>query len=109
RHALRDHGTFMLRCDGDAFPFDLQTDRYFTYDKQDPKASLTKLITALKSVKAEIDKDRTAKDSPVFTSLPNLIEPDQSLFNPVPQDFGEEVARAVANKQDGDLALFSYE
>src|SRR5579864_8578498 len=32
RHALRDHGTFVLRCDVDKFPFDLQTDRYFTYD-----------------------------------------------------------------------------
>lgn len=109
RHALRDHGTFMLRCDADAFPFDLQTDRYFTYDKKDPAASLPELVTALESVKAEIAKDYTAKDSPVFTSLPNLTEPDHSLFNPVPQDFGEEVARAFADKQAGDLALLSYE
>jgi len=39
RHALREHGTVMIRCDGDAFPFDLQTDRYFTYDRNDPKAT----------------------------------------------------------------------
>jgi hypothetical protein len=109
RHALRDHGTFMLRSDADAFPFDLQTDRYFTYDKSNPAASLAKLVTALESVKAEIAKDYTAKDSPVFASLPNLTEPDPSLFNPVPQDFGEEVTRASANKQPGDLALLSYE
>jgi len=109
RHALRDHGTFMLRSDADSFPFDLQTDRYFTYDKQDPAASLPALITSLRSVKAEIEKDYTAKDSPVFTSLPNLTEPDPSLFNPVPQDFGEEVTLASANKQPGDLALLSYE
>lgn len=109
RHALRDHGTFMLRSDADAFPFDLQTDRYFTYDSQNPAASLPKLIDALQSVKDEIEKDYTAKDSPVFTSLPNLTEPDPSLFNPVPQDFGEEVARATANVQAGDLALLSYE
>ena len=38
RHALRDHGTFMLRCDADKFPFDLQTDRYFVYKKEDPGA-----------------------------------------------------------------------
>src|SRR6185503_14862259 len=44
RHALRDHGTLMLRSDADAFPFDLQTDRYFTYDKNDPKASRKDLI-----------------------------------------------------------------
>src|SRR6185436_9563017 len=109
RHALRQHGTFMLLCDADAFPFDLQTDRYFTYDKQNPTASLASLVTALRSVKAELEKDYTAKDSPVFASLPNLTEPDPSLFNPVPQDFGEEVALAGAGEQAGDLALLSYE
>ena len=109
RHALRNYGTFMLRCDADQFPFDLQTDRYFVYDKTDPAASLATLITALQRTKDEIEKDATAKDSPVFTSLPNLSEPDPSLFNPVPQDFGEEVARAAANNQPGDLTLLSYE
>ena len=32
RHSLRDRHTFLLRSDVDTFPFDLQTDRYFTYD-----------------------------------------------------------------------------
>lgn len=109
RHALRDHGTLMLRCDADAFPFDLQTDRYFTYDKNNPKASLPKLIETLRSIKDEAEKNYMAKDSPVFASLPNLTEPDPSLFNPVPQDFGEDVEKATADKQAGDLALFSYE
>jgi tetratricopeptide (TPR) repeat protein len=109
RHALRDHGTFMLRCDADKFPFDLQTDRYFVYEKEDPSASLPKLIEALLRTRDEIEKNATAKDSPVFTSLPNLIAPDKTLFNPLPQDFGEEVARAAASGKAGDLALFSYE
>jgi tetratricopeptide (TPR) repeat protein len=109
RHALRDHGTFMLRCDADKFPFDLQTDRYFVYRKEDPGASLAALVEALRRTQDAIEKDAAAKDSPVFASLPNLTEPDPSLFNPVPQDFGEEVERAAANKQAGDLALFSYE
>ncbi len=109
RHALRDHGTLMLRCDADSFPFDLQTDRYFTYDKNDPKTSLPQLIQSLKAIQDEAAKNYTAKDSPVFASLPNLTEPDPSLFNPVPQDFGEDVSRAAANQQAGDLALFSYE
>src|SRR6266446_883115 len=74
RHALRDHGTFMLRCDADRFPFDLQTDRYFVYKKEDPAASLDALVEALRRTKEEIEKDVTAKDSPVFTSLPNLSE-----------------------------------
>ena len=109
RHALRDHGTFMLRCDADKFPFDLQTDRYFTYNKEDPAASLPDLIKALKSVAAEVQKNYTAKDSPVFMSLPNLTEPEPWLFNPVPQDFGEEVARAKVDRRSGDLALLSNE
>ena len=36
RHALRNHGTFMLRCDADKFPFDLQTDRYFDVRQERP-------------------------------------------------------------------------
>ena len=109
RHALRGHGTFMLRCDGDAFPFDLQTDRYFVYKRDDPAASLDALTTALQSTKDAQEKNSAAKDSPVFTSLPNLTEHDASLFNPVPQDFGGEVARAAAHKASGDLALLSHE
>src|SRR5688500_5625249 len=109
RHALREHGTVMIRCDADAFPFDLQTDRYFTYDRNDPKASLPQLIASLRATQDKAHKDYTAKDSPVFTSLPKLKEPEPWLFNPVPQDFGEDVERAAANKQAGDLSLFSYE
>jgi hypothetical protein len=109
RHALREHGTFMLRCDSDAFPFDLQTDRYFVYKKDDPAAGLPDLITALRRTKDAQEKNFAAKDSPVFTSLPSLTEHDPSLFNPLPQDFGEEVAHATSNKVPGDLALLSYE
>jgi tetratricopeptide (TPR) repeat protein len=109
RHALRDHGTLMLRCDADSFPFDLQTDRYFTYDKKDPAASVAKLTESLEAINAQIKTNYSAKDSPVFTSLPNLAEPDPSLFNPVPEDFGEEVSRAKARGWAGDLTLFSNE
>src|SRR5262245_7393017 len=109
RHALRDHGTLMLRSDADAFPFDLQTDRYLTYDKNDPKASLPQLIESLRAIQAKAKQDYTAKDSPVFTSLPNLEEPERWRFNPIPQDFGEDVEKALANKQVGDLVLFSDE
>ena len=109
RHALRAHGTLMLRCDADRFPFDLQTDRYFTYDKKNPAASLPALIQAVKAVQDEIEKNYAARDSPVFTSLPNLCEPDPSHFNAVPEDFMEDVIRAAANNEAGDLALISYE
>jgi tetratricopeptide (TPR) repeat protein len=109
RHALRDRATFMLRCDAETFPFDLQTDRYFLYRKNDPGACLEQLVTALQRTKEAVETDASAKDSPVFMSLPNLSEPDPSLFNPVPQDFSEEVERAGAENRAGDLALFSYE
>ncbi|HET8781033.1 MAG TPA: tetratricopeptide repeat-containing protein [Pyrinomonadaceae bacterium] len=111
RHALREHGTVMIRCDADAdaFPFDLQTDRYFTYNRNDPKSSLPQLIDTLRATQDKAHKDYTAKDSPVFTSLPNLSEPDPSQFKTVPQDFGEDVEKAAANRIAGDLALYSYE
>ncbi|HEX8147089.1 MAG TPA: tetratricopeptide repeat-containing protein [Pyrinomonadaceae bacterium] len=109
RHALRDRSTFMLRCNASKFPFDLQTDRYFTYRKEKPAASRKALIAALRQTAELIEKDPNAKDSPVFMSLPNLREPPPSQFMIVPQDFGEEVARAAAEKRAGDLALLSYE
>jgi len=111
RHALREQGTVMIRCDegADPFPFDLATDRYFTYKRSNPKESLQGLIDTLRATQDKAQKDYSAKDSPVFNSLPNLKEPNASQFNAVPQDFGEDVEKAAASKQAGDLALFSYE
>ena len=104
RHALRDRSTFMLRCRADAFPFDLQTDRYLEYSCEDPAARLDELVMGLQRT-----MDSRSKDSPVFMCLPNLSEPDPSQFMVVPPDFGEEVVRAADNHQAGDLALMSYE
>jgi hypothetical protein len=109
RHALRGAGTFMLRCEGDAFPFDLQTDRYFVYKRENPAASLPELVKALRATMESRVKEPKKKDSPVFLSLPKLEEPDASAFMVVPQDFGEEVRLASANERPGDLALLSYE
>lgn len=111
RHALRGHGTVMIRCDvgADPFPFDLQTDRYFVYKRSDPKESLPQLIDTLRATLAKAEKDYTAKDSPVFSALPNLREPDAVQFYAVPEDFGEDVEKALANKQAGDLVLLSDE
>lgn len=109
RHALRDHGTFMLRCRADSFPFDLQTDRYFEYAKDAPGASLDLLVEALLRTKDVIEKEKSPRDSPVFMSLPNLREPDPAQFMAVPQDFGEDVSLAFENRRAGDLALYSYE
>ena len=36
RHALRDKRTFLIRSRSDEVPFDLRTDRYLEYDKDEP-------------------------------------------------------------------------
>ncbi|MGH7808092.1 MAG: tetratricopeptide repeat-containing protein, partial [Thermodesulfobacteriota bacterium] len=61
RHALRDKRTFLIRCGGDSYPFDLQTDRYFNYDKENPGANVPKLVDALQQTVNSEDQD-----SPVF-------------------------------------------
>lgn len=104
RHALRNKRTFLIRAEGDRYPFDLQTDRYFTYDAKAPAAKLDLLVAALKQT---LDSD--ASDSPVFNLLPGLTEQDRSHFLPVPRDFREEVERARAAKQPGDLELLASE
>jgi tetratricopeptide (TPR) repeat protein len=110
RHALRGAGTVMLRCGGaEKYPFDLQTDRYFTYDQKNPAASVGGLVGVLRATAESREKDPKKKDSPVFLSLPKLEEPDESAFMVVPQDFGEDVRLTSANERAGDLALLSYE
>ncbi|HEV2862008.1 MAG TPA: tetratricopeptide repeat-containing protein [Pyrinomonadaceae bacterium] len=104
RHALRNCHTFMLRCDADKFPFDLQTDRYFVYQSKAPAADLDKLAEAIGRT-----IDSHTKDSPVFMSLPSLKEQDTAHFIPIPLDFGEEVDRAAADRQFGDLELLAAE
>src|SRR5213076_826440 len=67
RHALREKRTFLIRCDGDKYPFDLETDRYLVYDRDHPAAQLETLRDALSRTR---DSERT--DSPVYLLLPNL-------------------------------------
>jgi hypothetical protein len=104
RHALREKRTFLLRAAQDAYPFDLQTYRYLTYDKDNPSASLTALIDALRQTKVSEDQD-----SPVFRSLPDLKEQPRSRFLAVPRGFREEVELAAENRRAGDLGLLAAE
>src|ERR1043166_5265755 len=90
RHSLRNLHTFMLRCKTeDKWPFDLQTDRYFVYNKDAPADSLNGLVAALRET---LNSGKT--NSPVFEWLPNLKEQDASRFLVVPSGFREEVERA---------------
>jgi nucleotide-binding universal stress UspA family protein len=104
RHALRDKRTLMIRCQGEGFPFDLQTDRYFVYDRSNPAASLEPLVAALRQT-----VNSAEQDSPVFKLLPNLQAQDPGRFLAVPLDFREEVERAVAARRVGDLELLGDE
>ncbi|MGH9891429.1 MAG: tetratricopeptide repeat-containing protein, partial [bacterium] len=94
----------MLRCEGDKYPFDLQTDRYFIYQRDNPAASLEQLVAALRQT-----LNSEEQDSPVFKLLPNLQAQDRWRFLVVPMDFREEVEQASANRQAGDLELLGVE
>ena len=104
RHALRDNKTFLIRCNKDEIPFDLKTDRYLSYQANDPGASLQNLIDGLK---ATLLSNR--KDSPVFNMLPKLEAQDAERFLAVPIEFGEEVEIGKVSKQFGKLALLAAE
>jgi tetratricopeptide (TPR) repeat protein len=104
RHALRDKRTIMIRCGSNEVPFDLKTDRYLSYDKNDPAESLPILIQSLQDTIASQDKD-----SPVFQLLPDLEAQDQSRFIVVPKDFQEEVDLARIHQWQGDLKLLAEE
>jgi hypothetical protein len=113
RHALRSKRTFMIRGSSvalppDEVPFDLRTDRYLSYEVQDPAAALDKLKEGLRQTLLSDDKD-----SPVFQLLPELEEQDKARFLAIPTDFQDEVERAMNQErvryQWGDLKLLGTE
>lgn len=104
RHALRDRRTFLLRASIDEVPFDLKTDRYLTYLRDSPSASLDALVNGL----AETRRNDSV-DSPVYSMLPGLPVPDPSAFIVVPEDFREEVTRARLKREKGDLRFLASE
>lgn len=113
RHALRGKRTFLLRAASltlppDEVPFDVRTDRYLSYDAQQPAAALPQLQAALRETLLSEDQD-----SPVFQLLPGLTEQNKSHFLVVPTEFREEVQRAMsqdrARYQWGDLKLLQTE
>lgn len=105
RHALRPNHTFLLRSQTDhAYPFDLQTDRYFLYDAANPAASVNKLAEALRSTLAA-----DPPDSPVFSLLPKLRPHGRGDLIQAPYDFCEDVDRALKAGARGDLRLLADE
>ena len=105
RHALRPRRTFMIRFSGDEVPFDIKTDRYLGYDRDNPGAAVAALTAGLKATLAE--KDRV--DSPIFNLLPALKAPSIKDLVPVPAAFREELSWALAHKRIGHLVLLGEE
>jgi hypothetical protein len=108
RQAFRDKFTFVIRCDLNAYPFDLQTDRYFAYELLDlikhPAPIVESLTTALRKT-----LNQYRADSPVFKLMPQLESEDRSRFLAVPEDFREEVERAHRQRQREYLDLMALE
>jgi tetratricopeptide (TPR) repeat protein len=104
RHAFRDKSTVLIRSEGNDDPFDLKTDRYFEYDREQPEKSVDGLYRV---IRATLASERT--DSPVFRLLPGIRVMDRSGFISVPRDFQEDVERARKQCRGGDLRLLAVE
>jgi tetratricopeptide (TPR) repeat protein len=108
RHGLRHQHTFLMRAKSTEakYPFELQTDRYFTYDPADLAGSVDGLAAALRSTLAADSKFR---DSPVFQLLPNLQPHERAVLMTVPLEFREAVRLAQSGGKRGDLRLLANE
>ena len=108
RHGLRHQHTFLLRAKATEakYPFDLQTDRYFTYDHANLAGGVDALAAALRST---LNADPQYRDSPVFQLLPKLKPHDRAVLIPVPVDFQEDVKLAQSRGERGDLRLLAEE
>ena len=105
RHALRPKRTYLIRYAGDEVPFDIKTDRYLSYSRDEPGASVAALTQGLKDTLA----DREGVDSPIFKLLPALRPPSMRDLAKVPDDFREELRWAAQNKRIGHLVLLGEE
>ena len=115
RHALRKHGTVLIKAKAteaapgkakgtaDATPFDILTERYLSYDSTDPAATRARLVDV---IRATLATERET-DSPVFKMLPKLPEPDRATIGVVPVGLAEEIERAKAARMPGWLRLLA--
>ncbi len=103
RHALRDRCTILIKADQHTDPgiFDLSTDRYMSYDLDNPSNSIDKLTDVVTST-----LQSEGKDSPVFKLLPGLTNMDPDKVVIVPLKFREEVDQFTHDKnKDGLTSL----
>ncbi|MEM9567576.1 MAG: tetratricopeptide repeat-containing protein, partial [Cyanobacteria bacterium P01_E01_bin.34] len=102
RHALRDRQTVLIRSRADTVPFDLKTDRYLSYDNQNPAADIERLVEVLRAT-----QDSQRVDSPIYQLLPDLAPTKVSLLSIVPPEFSDEVVQARAASNAAYLQLLS--
>ena len=117
RHGLRPNGTILIRfpTSGKDVPFDLKTDRYIAYDRENLKATVDPLAKCIKETIKEMAKGNSESraDSPVFLLLPGLTAPDSAKLTIVPRDF-QEAIQIAENEEDerqgsATLALLAKE
>ena len=106
RHGLRPKGTILLRFStpGKDTPFDLKTDRYIAYDRNDPGAAVALLTQSIKETLLSL-RESGRPDSPVFGLLPALSVPDPASLVVVPRAFQEAVEQAESQTRDGATTL----
>jgi hypothetical protein len=105
RHGLRDRHTVLIRAKTEhKYPFDLQTDRYFLYDRDKLADGVDGLARTLRETLAG-----QRKDSPVFQLLPELEPHPRAALTVVPLSFVEEVERARNAREFGRLRLLAHE
>ena len=94
----------MIRCRADEPVFDLPTDRYLEYEREQPGDSLERW--SRRCARRWPRSARTARSISCCRSLP--VQPPRCSL-PVPQGFGEAVEQAKAEKRPGDLELLAEE
>ncbi len=104
RHALRDRKTILIRARQDDVPFDLRTDRYLEYQKDDPASARAALADA---VRQTLGSDKA--DSPVFLLVPGLLPQDPETLVPAPPLFSEAVRQAETDADRARLRLLAEE
>jgi hypothetical protein len=113
RHGLRPNGTILIRfpTSGKDVPFDLKTDRYIEYDRENPAAAVDLLARSIDETIKAMRKPERKPDSPVFLLLPQLKPPDPAKLIVVPRDFQEAAEKAEHDTVNGraTLALLAEE
>jgi hypothetical protein len=107
RHGLRPKGTILIRfpTSGKDVPFDLKTDRYIAYDRENPAGAVDLLAKSIKETIQSMRSYERKADSPVFLLLPELIPPDPENLLVVPKEFQEAVEKAEKDAPTGRTTL----